>query len=170
MRSLLYKDEKLALQGWEVCSARRRGLLYKERRQDLTTIKRPQHPHKKVRVTIPSLALSSCKSIFWLNLRRVFGRLHTGALWRCFLCCYLFQATVIRVQGSCISLVNISASSLAILNLAIKFRYFWCRWGLNSKSLIQLSETLLVEQTEIYLCFFLNQQRWTSATKHLCTN
>ena len=40
-----------------------RGLLYKERRQDLTTIKRPQHPHKKVRVTNSSLALQSCKNI-----------------------------------------------------------------------------------------------------------
>ena len=60
---------KLALQGWnllrkeETCSARMRlvlqgeDLLYKERRQDLTTIKKPQHPHKKVRVTNSSLAL-----------------------------------------------------------------------------------------------------------------
>ena len=49
MKGLFCKDERLALQGWEACSARMRGLLYKERRQDLTTIKRPQHPHKKVR-------------------------------------------------------------------------------------------------------------------------
>ena len=47
MRGLLYKDEKLALQGWEACSAGMRGLLHKERRQDLTTIKRPQHPQKR---------------------------------------------------------------------------------------------------------------------------
>ena len=59
--NLLYKDEtcfarmRLALQGED--------LLYKERRQDLTTIKRPQHPHKKVCVTNPSLALQSCKNI-----------------------------------------------------------------------------------------------------------
>ena len=73
--NLLYKDEacsarmRLALQGWsllykdEACSIRMRlalqgwDLLHKERRQDLTTIKRPQHPHKKVRVTNSSLAL-----------------------------------------------------------------------------------------------------------------
>ena len=72
---LLCKEEtcparrRLALQGWgllckdETYSTRRRlalqgeDLLYKERRQDLTTIKRPQHPHKKVRVTNSSLAL-----------------------------------------------------------------------------------------------------------------
>ena len=53
--SLVYKDEaystrmRLVLQGWD--------LLHKERRQDLTTIKRLQHPHKRVRVTNSSLAL-----------------------------------------------------------------------------------------------------------------
>ena len=60
-KNLLYKEK--------TCSARRRlalqgkDLLYKERRQDLTTIKRPQHPHKKVRVINSSLALWSCKNI-----------------------------------------------------------------------------------------------------------
>ena len=80
-KNLLYKEKtcsarrRLTLQGWDLlykektCSARRRlalqgkDLLYKERRQDLTTIKRPQHPHKKVRVINSSLALWSCKNI-----------------------------------------------------------------------------------------------------------
>ena len=57
MRGLLYKDERLAQQAGETCSTSMRGLLYKERWQDLTTIKRPQHPHKKVRVTNSSLTL-----------------------------------------------------------------------------------------------------------------
>ena len=66
---LAHQDSENLLCKDETCSARMRlalqgeDLLYKERRQDLTTIKRPQHPHKKVRVTNSSLALYSCKSI-----------------------------------------------------------------------------------------------------------
>ena len=51
------KPERLVQQVWVACSTSLWGLLCKERRQDLTTIKRPQHPQKKVCVTNPSLAL-----------------------------------------------------------------------------------------------------------------
>ena len=78
-RGLSSKPRRLVQQVWVTSSASLWGLLCKERRQDLTIIKRPQHPQKRyVWVINPSLALWSCKNVFWLNLRRVFGRLHTG--------------------------------------------------------------------------------------------
>ena len=52
-RNLFYKYERLAQQAWEAYSASLRGLLHKERRQDLTTIKRPQHPQKRYAWLIP---------------------------------------------------------------------------------------------------------------------
>ena len=51
------KPERLAQQVWVASSASLRGLLCKERRQDLSTIKRPPTPSKKVCITNPSLAL-----------------------------------------------------------------------------------------------------------------
>ena len=41
----------------------------------------------------------------------MFGRLHTSAPWRCF-CVVLSCRQRLRVQGSCISLLNFSASSI----------------------------------------------------------
>ena len=56
-RGLSSKPQRLVQQVWVTSSASLWGLLYKERRQDLTTIKRPQHPQKKVCIINPSLAL-----------------------------------------------------------------------------------------------------------------
>ena len=47
LRGLFSRSGRLAQQVWEACSASLGGLLCKERRQDLTTIKRPQHPQKR---------------------------------------------------------------------------------------------------------------------------
>ena len=46
-RGLPSKPQRLVQQVWVTSSASLWGLLYKERRQDLTTIKRPQHPQKR---------------------------------------------------------------------------------------------------------------------------
>ena len=47
LRGLFSRSERLAQQVCEACSASLWGLLCKERRQDLTTIKRPKHPQKR---------------------------------------------------------------------------------------------------------------------------
>ena len=46
-RGLSSKPQRLVQQVWVTSSASLWGLLCKERRQDLTTIKRPQHPQKR---------------------------------------------------------------------------------------------------------------------------
>ena len=56
-RGLSSKPQRLVQQVWVTSSASLWGLLYKERRQDLTTIKRPQHPQKKVCIINPSSTL-----------------------------------------------------------------------------------------------------------------
>ena len=111
---------KLALQAKdEACSTRMRlalqggGLLCKGRRQDLTTIKRPQHPHKKVRVTNSSLALQSCKNISDL----IFGGCLAGSTpvsLEGVSVLFSLSGSSYRVQGSCSSLVNFSASSVLV--------------------------------------------------------
>ena len=61
------------------------NLGYKERRQNLTTIKSPNTSSHQGTHNLPLSSTLELWEYFWLNLRRVFGRLHTGAFCKVFL-------------------------------------------------------------------------------------
>ena len=82
-KDLFYKEKtwatrtRLVLQG--------KDLGYKERRQDLTTIKAPTPSSHQGTHNWPLSSTLELWEYFWLNIRRVFGRLHTGAFCKGFL-------------------------------------------------------------------------------------
>ena len=82
-QDLSYKEKtcptriRLGLQG--------KDLGYKERRQDLTTIKALTPSSHKGTHNWPLSSTLELWEYFWLNLQRVFGRLHTDAFCKVFL-------------------------------------------------------------------------------------
>ena len=95
-KDLFYKERtwatrtRLGLQG-KTCPTRIRlglqgkDLGYKEMRQDLTTIKAPTPSSHQGTHNWPLSSTLELWEYLWLNLRRVFGRLHTGAFCKVFL-------------------------------------------------------------------------------------